>query len=130
MQITRNKISGISVLQQHNNWYLLIIVLALFGACSQNKEESQSYQSFHPGALWLDTDSVHINAHGGGIIYHNETYYWFGEHKTKGRGGNTALVGVRCYSSKDLYNWKNEGVALSVSNDAGVCARNSSPVSG
>ena len=28
-----------------------------------------------------------------------------------------AQVGVHCYSSKDLYNWKDEGIALSVSDD-------------
>ena len=40
--------------------------------------------------------------------------YWFGEHKTEGSAGNLAQVGVHCYSSKDLYNWKDEGIALSV----------------
>lgn len=74
----------------------------------------QSYNSFRAGELWLDNNGVHINAHGGGILYHNGTYYWFGEHKTEGKGGNVALVGVGCYSSKDLYNWKNESIALSV----------------
>lgn len=73
---------------------------------------------FTPGAdVWPDTDGVHINAHGGGILYHEGTYYWFGEHKVAGRRGNSAQVGVRCYSSTDLYNWKNEGVALAVSED-------------
>ena len=28
--------------------------------------------------------------------------------------GNYAQVGVHCYSSKDLYNWKDEGIALKV----------------
>lgn len=75
------------------------------------------HRSFRPGREWLDTDGVHINAHGGGMLYERGTYYWFGEHKTEGIGGNVARVGVRCYSSKDLYNWKNEGVALSVVKD-------------
>lgn len=72
---------------------------------------------FKPGAVWLDTDGNHINAHGGGIVYHEDRYYWFGEHKTEGVTGNTALVGISCYSSSDLYNWKNEGIALSVVDD-------------
>ncbi len=77
---------------------------------SQNK-------SFTPGELWLDDKGDHINAHGGGMLFHKGIYYWFGEHKAV--GSNSALVGVTCYSSKDLYNWKNESVALSViSNDA------------
>ncbi|RYY28607.1 MAG: beta-glucanase [Sphingobacteriaceae bacterium] len=73
--------------------------------------------SFKPGAIWPDNNGVHINAHGGGILYQNKTYYWFGEHKVAGGAGNRAMVGVHCYSSKDLYNWKDEGIALSVSPD-------------
>lgn len=94
------------------NFYLsgILVMLSMTYTFAQNSK-------FQPGAIWLDTDGVHINAHGGGIIYSNNTYYWFGEHKTSGRGGNTALVGIGCYSSKDLYHWKNEGVALSSVDD-------------
>lgn len=63
--------------------------------------------SFKPGEEWYDTDGKIINAHGGGVLYHNKTYYWFGE--TRGR---SASQGVSVYSSNDLYNWKNEGLAL------------------
>lgn len=73
--------------------------------------------SFSPGAIWPDNKGVHINAHGGGILYDNGVYYWFGEHKIAGGAGNRAMVGVHCYSSKDLYNWKDEGISLSVSPD-------------
>ena len=72
------------------------------------------YASFHPGEIWSDNKGVHINAHGGGFLYDNGTYYWFGEHKTEGEDGNLANVGVHCYSSKDLYNWKDQGIALHV----------------
>lgn len=72
---------------------------------------------FVPGAVWRDESGQHINAHGGGVLFHDGVYYWFGEHKTAGPGGNQANVGVQCYSSTDLYNWKNEGVALAVSDD-------------
>ncbi|HSV15361.1 MAG TPA: glycoside hydrolase family 43 protein, partial [Tepidisphaeraceae bacterium] len=72
---------------------------------------------FQPGELWPDTDGAHINAHGGGVLFHDGSYYWFGEHKVAGEIGNTAQVGVRCYSSTDLYNWTNRGVALAVSDD-------------
>lgn len=70
--------------------------------------------SFHPGELWPDNQGVHINAHGGGILYRNGTYYWYGEHKIKGRAGNKAHVGVHVYTSTDLYNWQDAGVALKV----------------
>ena len=76
-----------------------------------------SYDSFKPGALWLDNNGVHINAHGGGVLHHGDVYYWFGEHKIKGRAGNRAHVGVHVYSSSDLYNWHDEGIALAVSDD-------------
>lgn len=73
--------------------------------------------SFRPGALWPDDRGVHLNAHGGGVLFHEGKYYWFGEHKIAGEAGNAAHVGVHVYSSTDLYNWKDEGIALAVSND-------------
>lgn len=88
-----------------------IVSLGMFNLnCADSKDES----SFKPGELWLDHNGVHINAHGGGILVDNGKYYWFGEHKTSGSKGNLANVGVHCYSSDDLYHWKDEGIALSV----------------
>ncbi|MDR2038551.1 MAG: glycoside hydrolase family 43 protein [Bacteroidales bacterium] len=78
---------------------------------------SAQRNAFYPGQIWPDDKGVHINAHGGGILVMGDTYYWFGEHKTDGDLGNTAQIGVHCYSSKDLYNWKDEGVALWVITD-------------
>ncbi len=86
----------------------------LLAACELLKMKGY-YTSFNPGQLWLDNNGEHINAHGGGVICHDGKYYWFGEHK--GAKSNNALVGVTCYSSDDLYRWKNEGIALSVDED-------------
>jgi beta-xylosidase len=72
---------------------------------------------FCPGEIWPDDRGLHINAHGGGILYHEGTYYWFGEHKIEGEAGNNAEVGVHVYSSRDLCHWKDEGIALRVSDD-------------
>ncbi|MDN0067032.1 glycoside hydrolase family 43 protein [Bacteroides gallinaceum] len=79
------------------------------------------YTEFRPGEVWNDTERNYINAHGGGILYHNGTYYWYGEYK-KGKtilpeGATwecyrTDVTGVGCYSSKDLMNWKFEGIVL------------------
>jgi hypothetical protein len=66
--------------------------------------------------LWLDDKGCHINAHGEVFLYHNDTY-WFGEHKIEGEAGNKAMVGVHVYSSEDLYNWKDEGIALKIHDD-------------
>jgi len=73
--------------------------------------------SFKPGQIWPDTDGRHINAHGGGIIFYNDTYYWFGEYRLPRLEKDKSHYGVSCYSSKDLMNWKNEGLALKVIND-------------
>ena len=70
-----------------------------------------------PGEIWPDNSGRHINAHGGGMTKYGDTYYWYGEHKADST--SSAMVGVMCYSSKDLVNWKNCGVALSVSNQKG-----------
>ena len=69
------------------------------------------------GELWRDDSGRHINAHGGGIMKYGDTYYWFGEHKADTT--SSAMVGVMCYASKDLVNWRNLGVALSVSDERG-----------
>jgi len=74
-------------------------------------------KSFQPGAIWPDNNGVHINAHAGGILVHDGVYYWFGQHMVEGRAGNKALVGVHVYSSSDLYNWKDEGIALEIFDD-------------
>lgn len=87
------------------------------GVSAQNNALPPSPPPFHPGALWPDTSGVPINAHGGGFLFANGTYYWYGEFKTEGPGGNRANVGISVYSSRDLYHWKNEGIALKVSDD-------------
>jgi hypothetical protein len=95
----------------------LIIILAISCLCFRHDSSI-----FKPGKIWNDTDGKPINAHSAGMLYDKGTYYWFGEIKS----GKTWLVertgwecyrvnagGVSCYSSRDLYHWKNEGVALS-----------------
>lgn len=99
--------------------FLLYILLSTpvfigFWGC---KTQNPKYTSFTPGKLWLDDHNIHINAHGGGFLIHNKTYYWYGEHKLSGKKGNKAMVGVHVYASKDLYNWKDEGIALQMKKD-------------
>ena len=99
----------------------LAICAAIFSLCTnlsaQNNAPLPSPPPFRPGALWPDTSGVPINAHGGGFLFANGTYYWYGEFKTEGEAGNRANVGISVYSSRDLYHWKNEGIALKVSDD-------------
>ena len=75
-------------------------------------QKQEDKKEILPAELWLDNEGNHINAHGGGLLYHEGKYYWYGEHKSDNTPN--ALVGVTCYSSEDLVNWKNEGVALPV----------------
>ena len=71
------------------------------------------YHSIKPGRIWLDTDGNRIQAHGGSIITVKDTFYWYGENKEKTTGKDQVWHwGVRCYSSKDLYNWKSEGIII------------------
>jgi len=93
-----------------------LLLMAGTGSSAQQKK-------IQPGKLWQDTDGNNINAHGAGMVLHKGIYYWFGEIKQ----GNTVRVpyittwedyrvpagGINCYSSKDLLNWKYEGIALS-----------------
>lgn len=96
---------------------LLMVTLLFLVIKTMNSQEP--YVKFHPGQeKWADTEGMHINAHGGGILLDNATYYWFGEHKIEGEQGNRAMVGVHVYSSSDLYNWTNEGIALKVEEDS------------
>ena len=82
-----------------------------------NEQQKKKSRAIRSGELWPDDSGRHINAHGGGILKYGDTYYWFGEHKSDNT--SDALVGVMCYSSKDLINWHNCGVALSVSDERG-----------
>ena len=71
------------------------------------------YHSFKPGQVWLDTEGKRIQAHGGSVIYIDGTYYFYGENKEKTDGKNGIWHwGVRCYASKDLYNWEDKGIII------------------
>ncbi len=71
------------------------------------------YDAIYPGQVWLDTEGKRIQAHGGSVIPVGDTFYWVGENKEKTNGEDGIWHwGVRCYSSKDLYNWKDEGIII------------------
>ena len=78
------------------------------------KVSETKHTAFLPAQTWTDTEGKIINAHGAGLLYHKGKYYMYGEHKNQ---SGLALDGVHCYSSTDLYNWKDEGLALKVDPD-------------
>jgi len=56
-----------------------------------------------PGELWLDDRGRHVQAHGGAILKVDDTFYWFGEDRSK--DNDPAKRYVACYSSRDLVHW-------------------------
>jgi len=76
------------------------------------KKQKTERTAFKPGERWYDEAGQMINAHGGGILYDQGTYYWYGEKR-----GREESQGVNVYSSKDLYHWTFENLALSPVDD-------------
>ena len=71
------------------------------------------YTSIRPGQIWLDTDGKPIQAHGFQVIEQDGTYYWYGENKEfTTRGSSIWTYGIRCYRSKDFYNWEDCGLII------------------
>lgn len=95
----------------------LVIVASITGLQAQNDFTLKGKDEMVPAGVWNDVNGEYINAHGGGILLFDSKYYWFGEHRPA--KGFSTEVGVTCYSSTDLCNWRYEGVALSVSEEAG-----------
>lgn len=80
--------------------------------CLVPRADSSNHADFKPGEVWLDIAGQPINVHGGGTLFHNGTYYWYGENK-EGRtwlsesnkawdGYRGDVTGIRWYSSTDL----------------------------
>ena len=101
--------------------YKVLFTLLWTQATSVFITKAQMNAHFVPGETRKDTDGNPINAHGGGFLYYNGTYYWYGEIKK----GETWKVpnsnwenyrvnagGVSCYSSKNLHDWHYKGIAL------------------
>jgi hypothetical protein len=62
---------------------------------------------------------MRIQAHGGGFLFDDGTYYWYGEDKSapnvtneQGNLDRVDVIGIHCYSSKDLVTWTDEGLVL------------------
>jgi hypothetical protein len=65
--------------------------------------------AIYSGTPWLDQNGNVVSAHGANIIKDKGTFYLFGEAHSD---TSNAFAGFNCYSSKDLYNWKFERIAL------------------
>ncbi len=67
--------------------------------------------AIYSGTPWLDQNGKIVSAHGANIVKDNGKFYLFGEAHSD---TSNAFTGFNCYSSKDLYNWKFERIALPV----------------
>src|SRR5216684_2192237 len=98
-----------------------VFALLVLGLCPAAGAASAS-REFMPGEIWRDASGDPINAHGGGILFYEGVYYWYGEHKSgrtvapefnKSWGGTRVDVsGISCYSSTNLYDWRPKGIVL------------------
>lgn len=86
-------------------------------------EKAAARTSVRSGDVWGDTEGRVIQAHGGGLLFHQGVYYWYGEYKNgptrRSPVERVDVIGVSCYSSRDLLNWKFEGLALKGVNETG-----------
>lgn len=60
-------------------FYWAVSLLLMVG-CQTSQKKNMVVSEIVSGEIWNDTDGNPINAHGGGILYHEGTYYWYGEY--------------------------------------------------
>lgn len=88
----------------------LLLALAIHAPEVHARAPGQ-YTAIHSGVPLFDDRGREVSAHGANIVREADTWYLFGEAHAD---GTNAFTGFNAYSSKDLYNWKFEGVALPV----------------
>ena len=49
---------------------IIVLLAAISVTCN-----ARINNMFRPGEVWLDDEGNVINAHGGGLLYHNGIYY-------------------------------------------------------
>ena len=87
----------------------VMYVIFLFNVCFTLAQVSVKSDAIYSGTPWFDQNGKIVSAHGGSIIKDKDKFYLFGEAHTD---TSNVFVGFNCYSSKDLYNWKFESIAL------------------
>jgi hypothetical protein len=90
--------------------------LADYVATAKDRFNPKQYDRITPKIMWADDRGNHLQAHGAGLLWDPESGKWwvYGEDRTNNGGGQP---GVHAYSSEDLYNWKDENLALPVFNN-------------
>jgi hypothetical protein len=97
---------------------MLVVLTAVSGPAAyadlEPSPQDAQYDRFLPGQPWNDTSGRTIQAHGGQVVAAHDDdgrriWYWYGEDRTN---GIPSSPGVHVYSSYDLYNWSDRGLAL------------------
>ncbi|MBO1330775.1 glycoside hydrolase family 43 protein [Streptomyces sp. VRA16 Mangrove soil] len=91
----------------------LVAALPATDASAASTDAAQG-TAFTPGEPWRDTAGNVIQAHGGQVVAAQDKdgariWYWYGEDRSNGYYNSP---GVHVYSSHDLRNWADEGLAL------------------
>jgi hypothetical protein len=89
----------------------ILIILSIINCAILFAQQPGNTDAIYSGLPWYDQNGKVVSAHGANIIKDNGKYYLFGEAHSD---TSNAFIGFNCYSSKDLYNWKFESIALPV----------------
>lgn len=87
----------------------IICTVLLISTAISLAQQSGKTDAIYSGTPWFDQNGNVVSAHGANIIKEKDTFYLFGEAHTD---TSNAFTGFNCYSSKDLYNWRFESIAL------------------
>src|ERR1700722_8852192 len=76
---------------------ILVLIAGIAALCALPSATGET-NSFHPGAIQLNTDGKPINAHWTSMLNYHGVYYWFGE-KMEGKtvDQHVPLTGLACY---------------------------------
>lgn len=86
----------------HIRWCLTLSILVFTAMTSQAK-----WLPIHNDFIMYDTDAKAIQVRSGCLCKFGDAYYWY--------GCDQAMTNQTCYSSSDLWHWKNEGTMLTAS---------------
>lgn len=89
----------------------IVFVLFLCNTTVLLAQLAGKMDAIYSGTPWFDQNGNVVSAHGANIIKDKGKFYLFGEAHSD---TSNAFAGFNCYSSKDLYNWKFERIALPV----------------
>ena len=89
----------------------------------QTCESGEAPRVIRNDAWWNTVDGKPIYSNGGGCYFYEGRWYWYGcryeeaervrfdsAFRVDAGGLHTTFVGVTCYSSDDLVNWRDEGI--------------------